>query len=91
MKQETRDRVPGAIPHWATIATFLPRGIGFPGTCEVLFTWNPPSGALYFPEDWEFSLLGGNPVLSIEHAASIKHKLSTESHVYMKKSEPPRN
>lgn len=32
-------------------------------------------GALYFPEDWEFSLLGGNPVLSIKHAASIKRML----------------
>lgn len=53
------------IPAW---------GNGFPGTCEVLFTWNP-SGALYFPEDWEFSPLGGNLVLSIEHAASIKRKL----------------
>lgn len=41
---------------------------------EVVFTWNP-SGALYFPEDWEFSLLGGNLILSIEQAAYIKRML----------------
>lgn len=35
-------------------------GNGFPGTCEVPCTWNPPIGALYFSEDWELSLLGGN-------------------------------
>lgn len=62
---------PRSCPTWGHNCHILASGNGFPGMCEVVFTWNP-SGALYFPEDWEFSLLGGNEVLSIEQAAYIK-------------------